>query len=73
MVVAQPLLALKSPLLLLPPVFVAQACLHSGFQCGYFPCNFIMLPTRLAALHEGLFILPLSTILYIHNMLEPAV
>lgn len=33
MVIAQPSLALESPLLLLlPPVFVAQACLHSGFQ-----------------------------------------
>lgn len=33
MAIAQPLLALESPLLLLlPPVFVAQARLHSGFQ-----------------------------------------
>lgn len=32
MVVAQLLLALESLLLLLPPVFVAQACPHSGSQ-----------------------------------------
>lgn len=32
--IAQPSAALESPLLLmLPPVFVAQVRLHSGFQC----------------------------------------
>lgn len=38
MMITQPLLALESPLLLLPPpVCVTQVCVHSGFQCWLLP------------------------------------